>query len=435
MVRLSLPMMWGIFAVISYQLVDMYFIGRLGTRELAAFTFTFPVTMLVFHLIMGLSIATSSVISRQIGQRDENGVRRLVSHAILTAIAVGVVLAVAGGLTIEPVFRLMGAKEDMLPMIRDYMLWWFLGGIFITVPMVANAAMRASGDAMTPAFIMTLVAVVNIVLDPLLIFGLAGLPRLEIAGAAIATVIANACAMIVGLYILWKKKKLLFHSPLELRSVGDSLTRLMHIALPSGLSNTITPLTHAIIVALLARFGTEAVAAYGIVSRVEGLALIVLMGTAIGMSPIIGQNWGAGRFDRVHETLKKGLGFFVVWSLFVAALLAVFGRDVSALFSDNDEVTRIAALYFLLIPASWALGTLINGWSSAFNAMGLPRRALAMVTVRMLVLQAPLAVAGAHFLGVTGVFIAIAATNIIAGGGFHILNLRISRRQESPAAA
>lgn len=430
LVRLSVPMIWGILAIISFQVVDLYFISLLGTQQLAAISFTFPVTMAVFYLVMGLAIATSSVVSRLIGQNAREDVARVATHAVLLAFVLGIALAAIGLAAIDPLFRAMGAGESMLPMIRDYMTIWYAGCVFVTTPMVGNAAIRATGDTRFPALVMCAAAAINIVLDPLLIFGLAGFPRMEIQGAALATMIANAGAMAAGLYVLHFRKKLVAVGRVHLEKLGDSLRRLLVIALPAGLTNIMAPVAQAVLIALLAQEGHEAVAAFGVVTRVESFAMVILMAVAVGMAPIIGQNWGAGRFDRVHRTLRLALGFSALWSLGVALALGLFARPVAGLFSAEPGVIDLAALYFLIVPLSYIPGNLVNGWASAFNAMGLPRRAFVMIAVRMLILQIPLAVAGHALHGAAGVFAAVALTNILAGGVFHVLNLRACARRE-----
>lgn len=433
LIRLTAPMIWGIFAIISFQLVDTFYIAMLGTEKLAAITFTFPVTYFIFSMVMGLGIGMSSVISRQIGEGNMDRVRRIVTHGLILALSTGLFLGVAGFFLIDPLFRAMRADDSMLPLIDNYMTIWFLGNALIAIPLVGNAALRASGDSFSPAIIMTVAAGVNIALDPLLIFGLLGFPRLEIQGAAIATVFANGCAMLASLYMLHVRKKMICRDGLHLRHFKDSIKRLGHIALPVGIASTIQPLTTAIITALLAAYGAETVAAFGIVSRLEAFAFTVIMALASGMAPIIGQNWGAGKFGRVHETLRKAFGFALLWSLLVALLFILFAKPLGALFSktNDPDMIRTVCLYFWIVAITYAPGNLTSGWVSAFNAMGMPKRSFTMIVGKMLVFQIPLAFIGGHYFGVPGIFGAIAATNLVTGILFHVWNVRTCRAQEA----
>jgi len=430
LVRLTIPMTWGILAMISFQLVNIFYISFLGTEKLTAISFTFPVTYAVFSLNLGFSIATSSVLSRQLGSGNKARARRITTHALILSLINGLICAVIGCALITPIFTAMGAPDDMIPLIRDYMLIWFAGSMLINTPLICNAALRAGGDSLTPAFIMLGAAGLNMVVDPILIFGLFGFPRLELQGAAISTVISNGTALAVALYIIAVRRKMLSRNRRPLRLFADSLKRLLFIALPAGFTGMVLPLSNAIIIALLAGISTEAVAAFGIVSRVEAFAFIIIMALATGMAPIIGQNWGAESYDRVRLTLKEALRFAVLWSAFIAVILAAFATPIASIFSQDTEIVQIAALYFLIVPISAVCGNLAQGWASAFNAIGKPQRAVVMIVTRLLVLNIPLAWLGAHYFGIIGIFGALALTNIISGLAFHIISARYLRRWE-----
>ncbi len=428
--RLSVPMMWGIGAIISFQLVDMYFIGLLGTEELAAVTFTFPITYMIFSFVMGFGIAMSSVVSRLIGEGNREVQQRVTSQGLLLVLLLSLVLAGIGLWSQNGLFTLMGADPDLLPLVINYMTVWYAGVVFITIPLVGNSAIRASGDAFTPAIIMTVVAVVNIILDPLLIFGLWGFPRLEIQGAAIATVIANAAAMCAGLYVLYVKKNLIcFQQLIRFELFWDSAKRLLFIALPAGLTNSIQPVVNALIITLLAKSGLEAVAAFGIVSRIEAFAFIVIMGVAVGMAPIIGQNFGAKKMDRVNETLRLAIGFSVIYSMIVALILLIFGEQIGALFQQGQGVINYVVLFFMIVPLTYAFSNLVNGWASAFNAMGMPHLSFVMIVVKMVFLMIPAIYIGHFYYGVTGLFVAIAGVNVLAGASVHFWCQSICRKK------
>lgn len=430
LVRMSIPMIWGILAIISFQLVDLYFISKISHEALTAVSFTLPVTMFIHYVLIGLSIGMSSVVSRLLGQGHHDTVARVTTHGLCFTALFGLALAGLGIAVLNPLFALMGATPAMMPMIRDFMIPWLAGGVFLSLPMVGNAALRGTGDTFFPAFVMILAAVINAILDPLLIFGLYGFPELGISGAAIATIFGNACAAVLGLVVLYRKH-LITLSPFHAERFGDSLRRILHVGIPASITNMILPLSQGIVTALMATHGAQAVAALGIVTRVEAFAFIVLMAVATGMAPIIGQNWGAHKYDRVHKTLNLALGFSVAWSVLMALGLGIFASPLARLFTDDPETVRIAALYFLIVPASFIVGNLVPGWSSAFNAMGMPKRSFLMIVVRIFVLTIPFTVAGHYLAGPVGIFLGLAVANVLSGLGFHLYNLRVCRLREA----
>lgn len=429
--RMTTPMIWGIAAMVSFQLVDTYYISLLGTVPLAAMSFTFPVTFFIFSVIMGFGIAMSSVVSRLIGEGREADVKRVTTHGLFLVFGTGCTLALIGYSLRDAIFAAMGADETIRPLIHDYMTIWFAGAAFMATPFVGNSAMRAAGSTMAPAVIMIGAAIFNALLAPLLVFGLFGLPRLELQGAAIATVVSNILAMLVGLYILTIRKKMLLSAGnLYWGLFGDSCKRLLFIAIPAGLTAAVTPFVHTVIIGLLAAYSTEAVAAFGIASRVEAFAFIILMALAVGMAPIVGQNFGAGNFVRVHETLRKAIGFSVLWSAAIGVILFFAAESVASLFSDDPIVIYYAKWAFMVIAPSYLFSNLINGWSSAFNAMGKPQISFTMTIVKMLGLMIPATMIGAHLAGVPGVFCAIAGVNILSGITFHFTSLYLCRKIE-----
>lgn len=422
LIRMTIPMLWSILSMISVQLVDTYYISRLGTQKLAAMSFTFPVAMTIFSLIIGLGIATSSIVSRKIGEKKHEEVVYITSHSVLLALLMGGLTGLAGLLFMHPLFSQMGADETLMPDIKDYMGIWFMGCVIMSVPLVSNSAMRATGDTMHPAFIMIGLSAINAVLAALLIFGKLGFPRLELRGAAIATVLSYAIAAMASLAILHFKKKMVFQGSLHLERFKDSVKTLLLIAVPIGMASIIQPVTQAIMTAILAGHSLDAVAAFGVVTRVEAMAFVIMIALATGMSPIIGQNFGANQHHRVKETLGTALAFSTIWSLLVALVMAVFAIPLAGIFSKDPAVIHYAALYFWIVPVSYAAGNLVMGWSSAYNAIGQPKKALMMMVIKMIVLQIPLALFLGRLFGVAGVFCAIAGVNLVTGIFFHLRN-------------
>ncbi len=430
LIRLSVPMIWGILAIVSFQLVDTWYISMLGTTELTAMAFTFPVTYILFSLVLAQGIAASSVLSRLIGKGNMSRVRRVATHSLIFAFLSGVAFAVLGLATTDPLFEMMGATPEMMPIIRDYMHIWFAGSIFLTIPMVGNSGIRATGDTFTPAMIMTSAAILNAMIAPVLVFGLFGFPRLEVQGAAIATLLANIGTTIAALYVLYYKKRLISRSRWHMSLFKDSIKKLLAVAVPVSIATILQPASAVVLTTLLAKHGASAVAAFGIANRVEAFVFVIIMALATGMAPIIGQNWGAGRYDRVHETLRIAIKFSVYWSIGAAVVLVAGAEKIARAFTTDPVVIHETMLYFWIIPVTYALGNLVQGWSSAFNAMGMAKQSFNMIAIKLIVLTIPAALIGSHVYGVAGIFAAIALVNMVTGIGFHLYNRRLCRKHE-----
>ena len=187
--RLAGPMSVGLFAQISFTLADTLFVARLGTDALAALGFAFPVVFVISNITMGLGTATSAVVSQAIGRGDQHLVRRYTTDSLILSLVIVVALSAGGYVTVKPLFAALGARGETLHLVRQYMAITYLGIAFMVIPTISINAIRATGDTVTPSAIMVVAALVNVVLDPIMIYGLFGFPRLEVAGAALASAI------------------------------------------------------------------------------------------------------------------------------------------------------------------------------------------------------------------------------------------------------
>lgn len=413
--NLTLPMVWALFATIGFNVADTFFIAQLGTMELAAISFTFPVVMTLISLAIGLGAGTSAVVARAIGQGDRRRVERLATDGLLLAAVVVSAFVVVGLLTIDPLFRLLGAEEALLPLIRDYMEIWYLGIPFLVVPMVGNNVIRASGDARFPSLIMIIAALVNLILDPLLIFGLAGFPRLELQGAALATVAARAITFIGAIAILHYRERLIRWSKPKASEVFASWRAILHVGLPAAGTQMINPIAIAVITRFVAAYGTTAVAGFGLATRLEALSLVFLFALSSSTGPIVGQNLGAGLLERIRMTLRQSYFLSFGWGAAVALLLGFFGPAMAGLFDDDPAVIAIAQDYLLIVPFSYGLYGAVMVAGAGFNALGRPLSSTFLTLLRMIILYIPLAYIAGQIYGIVGIFAAAAIANLGAG--------------------
>jgi len=412
---LAIPTFFGIITILSFNLVDTYFVGLLGTDELAAISFTLPVAFTVMNLAMGLGIGTSASLARLIGSGRIDEARRFTTHALLLSVVLVVALALFGILTIDPLFKALGAEDHLLPIIRDFMIIWYGGVGFLVIPMVGNAAIRATGDTRTPSVIMAVAGLMNGVLDPILIFGWGPFPELGVQGAAIATVLAWMFTCAASIWLLYQREKLL---DLGLPSLSELIANwrpVLHIGLPASATNMLAPISTALLTALVAQHGHTSVAGFGVGSRIEPLALVVLMALSSSLTPFIGQNLGADRFDRIREGVRISYGFSLAYGTMVGVTLALLSHWVAKLFSDEQEVQNIIQLYLMIIPPTFGIQGLIMLSVSTLNSLGRAVQSLWINAMRLLILGLPLAYFGGEWLGVKGIFLGTAATNILVG--------------------
>ncbi len=413
--NMTIAMTLGMVGMVAFNLIDTFFIGKLGTDQLAALSFTFPVVLVVSSIALGLGFGASAVISRAIGEGDQHKVQRLTTDSLLLSIIIVIGFVTLGLLTIEPLFKAMGATSKIIPYIKTYMKIWYLGMPFVVVPMVGNNAIRATGDAKTPSIIMLIAVCVNTILDPLLIFGIGPFPELGIQGAAIATVISRFTTFSVALWVLIKREKMISFVIPKITEIINSWKQVLFIGIPIAGSRIIIPITIGIITRIVSSYGIKAVAGFGVASRIEFFSLAVVHALASVFGPFIGQNLGAKKFDRVHTAIKISYRFSILWEIAIWILLVSFRNTIAGIFNDDAQVISTIALYLMIVPISYSMQGIFILSTTALNVMHKPLQAAGLTIIQMLILCIPLALLGSYLFGLTGIFAAITLSYIVSG--------------------
>ena len=415
LLRLTAPVILGITANLGAALLEAFFLAQVSTATLAAYSFTFPVTGALMSISLGISIGLSSVLARAVGGGDHDQVRRLASDGVSLVALVMILVSIFGLLTIKPVFLALGADETTLPLIEDYMSVYYWSLVFLAVPSLGANALRATGDASISGAIMVSGALLHIIMSPFLIFGLFGLPKLGLEGAAWANLIARFALFIITMSVLHFREHLLTYSRITFRIMLVSWRRILAVSIPATATNLIGPISTAIIVSLLAGFSQETVAGFGIASRIEALFVIPLFALSASIGPFVGQNWGANRHDRANKAMIISYQYSLAWGAFVSLILLFFRHDIASIFDENPTVITVAATYLLIVPVSYGTWGMLMMSSAIFNSLGKPVSSTIMSVVRMFVIYIPLAYLGKALFGLVGIFAAATVSNVIMG--------------------
>jgi putative MATE family efflux protein len=408
-------MIIGLIVIITNSLVDAYFVSQLGSAPLAAVSYAFPVSFIVGAIAMGLGTGTSSLASRLFGAGNQEKVRQIATHSMLLGLIAGLCVVIVGLLTLEGVFSLLGADEQTMPFVKDYMEIYYWGGIFLVIPMIGNAVLRAGGDAKTPSVLMASTAVINAVLDPILIFGWFGFPALGIKGAALASVLANVVFLIASLSILIFRENLIQFRKNTVAAILHSWNQILHVGLPAIASNLIAPMSTALVTSLISSFGQSAVAGFGLASRLEAFIIIIFMALGGAIAPFVGQNFGAQKFDRLKQGFVFCVAFSFIYALFCIGFFILSVDTLLGFFTTDPEVIKTAKIQLLYCPWGYGflgLAVIANG---SFNAVGKPMPAMTISIGRTLLVYVPLAYWLASSMGIRGVFIAQVLANLLAG--------------------
>ena len=409
--RMAYPMLVGTLAMNTYNLADTYFVSQLGTLPLAAMGFTFPVVMFLTFIAGGIGTGVTTLTSHALGKLDRQSASRIVTHGVVLIAGLSVTLAVIGYLTIDPIFSALGAKGEILPLIRGYMNTWYLGAVFMAFPMMGNGILISLGDSKSASRFMMFGALLNCVLDPIFIFGLG----LGIWGAALATVISQACSS-VWLYFLFTKKHGILHlGEPEISLFISSFRRIMGFAIPGSISMMLMPLSAGVITALISRHGVEAVAGASAASRIEMFAFVIPMALGMSLVPFVSQNFGAGRIDRIVEAKNLSVKFAFLYGIGIAFVFFFSASFLAGMFTDDPEVEKIFIMYVRTI--SFGYGMMEIHRYCGFFLTGIHKPVLSTVlnAYRIIVLLIPLSYLGSRFFGIHGIFSGRLTTDVTAG--------------------
>ncbi|MDH3587402.1 MAG: MATE family efflux transporter [Gammaproteobacteria bacterium] len=417
LVDMTVPVLLGIATMMAQGLVDTWFIGKVGDAQLAAFSFGFPILMIVTSVAIGLGAGTSSVVARAIGADDQHRARRLSTDSLLLSFLVTAIISAIGILTIGPLFRLLGAPDELMPLIRGFMTILYMGVPFIVVGMVGMASMRATGDTRLPSMLMILAAVLNVILDPILIFGVGPLPAMGLNGAAMAALLARASIFVGTLYLMRHRLDMVTFDKPDPGELRRSWRDILHVGIPAAGTNVIVPVGAAVVTAMIARFGPDAVAGFGVASRIESMMLVMYYALSAIIGPFVGQNFSAGKEDRILRALWLCTAFCIGSGLVIAGLLASMSGWLPGLFSDSESVRDVTSMFLWLVPVSYGTYGMVMVMNASFNGLGYPMPGVIISVCRIAVLYIPAALIAMRFFDIAGIFAAYAIANIVSGLG------------------
>jgi len=424
--KVWIPMISGVLAVKAIGVSDAYFVGQLGEEKLAAISYAFPIVMTLISLAIGLSAGASSVLSRMIGADasiEEQAERT--TGAIGMAVIISVALSVFGFLFIGPILSLLGAEGQIHEDAKCFMMIWFAGVVFLVVPVATNGLLRATGDGVSPAILMSSIAVLNIAINPVFIFGLGPVPEFGMQGAAFATITARGVSTIGAFYLLWRKDLL----AASIGSLKRGLARWKQVArigLPASLSTSVNPIALSIATAAVSTIGSAEVAAFGLVTKIQSFSVVPLLALSAASAPFVGQNSGAGKTERSRESLWFSAQVSIVWAVILAVFFYFGGEWLVSFFTESEATRQVAALYLAIVPLSYAGYGVIISLTAALNGLGRSVSGLFIGAGRAIGLLA----SGAWIGVLTGGFLGLAIATFIANAASGMIGLFIIRQHE-----
>jgi len=430
---LSLPIVITNLLQTAYNLADTFWLGQYSTEALAAISFAFPMVFLLISLGMGLSVAGSVLVAQHTGAGEPDKAEYAASQTVVFAILGSILLGAFGYYAVGPFIGFLGASPDVLPLATGYMQVISVGMPFMFGFFVFIALMRGYGDTVTPMLVMLGSVVLNIAIDPLLIFGfesnplfgMLGMRGLEasllastgytgsgVAGAAIATIFSRALAFIVGIAVMLEGVRGVMIHPSQMRPNFSYLRRLLDIGLPASVEVTGRSLSINLLLLVVGMFPTTVVAAFGIGVRVFSVIFLPAIAVARGVETMTGQNIGAGKPDRAGTAAD-----FAAKTMFVAltaiGVVAIFvAEPIVAIFTNDPAVIEEGGNFLRWVAPSFGFIGVMRAYSGSFRGAGKTLTAAAISIFMLAVIRIPVAYFTSLNIGAEGIWLAFPISNV-----------------------
>ncbi|MCI5997302.1 MAG: MATE family efflux transporter [Peptoniphilaceae bacterium] len=423
---ISVPIILNNFIQQLYSLADAFWLGKLGTAEFASTSFTWPVVFLFNSIGIGLSIAAISLISQLLGKKCISKAQKYADTLIYISLIFSIIFTFLGFFSAEFIVNLMGANGDLAKYSVIYLKYSYLGIPFIFLYYIYSAIFSSQGKNTIPTMISTSCVILNMILNPIFIFdtipytNFSGL-GLGVQGAALATVLTQGIMCFAGLVHLRFNKdmlKLNLQSLIFIPLEKTILSKIYTIALPSVIGQIGTAIGFIIMNSFIQSYGTETVAAYGMVNRISGLLNIPPGGIGSAITSIIGQNIGNHNIKRVKETFKKASVIVIFMSVIIAIISFIFRYEILSFFIDapkSSELMIQANSYMFYTLITLVMLNMFFIYQGLFQGSGNSKYSMFIDMIRLWVIRIPLILYFKYFtnLGATGIWLSMSISNVL----------------------
>lgn len=411
---LSLPVIVINLLHTAYNLADTFWLGQYGGEALAAITFAFPLVFFLISLGMGLAVAGSVLVAQFEGSGNTKKRNYAASQTIGFSAFVSVVLGLFGYFFIGDIVGLLGATGGVAASASGYLEIISLGIFSMFGFLVFQSLMRGFGDTVTPMILMFGTVILNIIIDPIFIFGWWIIPELGVEGAAIATVFSRSLALIIGVWLLFTGRRGLEISISEMKPDFSFFRKMTGIGLPASVEGVGRSVSVNAVTAVVGwTFADPIVAGFGIGIRVFSMIFLPAAAVGRGVESMTGQNLGAGRFERAGETARDGAKYSFLILTSLGVITFIFARPIAAIFTTEAQIAQTGAEFLRYVAFSFGFIGVLRSYNGSFRGAGKTATAAVISITTLGVIRLPIAYFGSINFGTRGVWIAFFISNIL----------------------
>ena len=430
LITLALPTILGMLVNVFYNMVDTFFVGQTGDpNQVAAVSLCMPIYLLLMAFGNIFGIGGGSYISRKLGAKDYDSVKKISAFAFYASIIIGFISMAVYLIFMKDILKISGASQNTYQFSKDYLVIVALGAPFVVNQMAMGQIIRSEGSSKEAVIGMMIGTVVNIVLDPIMILYM----NMGVAGAALATIIGNACSTAYYIYHILRKKSFLSIHFKDFSMPKDILINVFSIGIPVSINNILMSASNVLINNLAAGYGDNALAGLGVAQRIFTLVILVLIGLSQGLQPFIGYNFAAKNYKRMSDSIKMSCVVSVVIGSILLGLSLIFGRWSVGVFINNEEVIDYGVKFLV---ASYTVAPIIGFqfvFMSTFQALGKSIPSLILSLSRQGIAFVPAILIGTKLFGINGIIWSQPIADIVSVALATVMYIYIYRKMKRKA--
>lgn len=405
LMSMAFPPMLSMLIQSMYNIVDSMFVARFSQNALTAVSLAFPLQNLVLAVAVGAGVGVNSYISRKLGARDRDAANAAVTHGFLLSFAHAIFFVLFGLVAIKPFFRMFTDSPEIISLACDYSYIVVLGAFAQLFHIMVEKLLQSTGRMLAPMLLQTIGAIANIILDPILIFGLLGAPRMGVRGAAIATLLGQILSMTLSLLVFFLRDQDLRMDLKKFRPDLRAIAQIYAVGVPTMLMNALGSLLVTLLNSILIRFSELAVSVFGVYFKLQTFVFMPVSGLTQGALPIMGYNYGAQNRRRLLSTLRCAV-LVAVGIMAAGNLLFVLIPDkLLLLFNASPEMLEMGVSALRIISCSYIFAAVGLIFSTMFQAVGKGSYSLTVFLMRQLIVVVPLAFLLSRTLGLNGIWL------------------------------
>ncbi len=410
--KISIPMVISMISIALYGIVDTMFISKISNNALTAAALSIPVQSIITAIALGTSIGLNALLAKTLGEKNEGKTKSIIKFGFIVTFISWVVIVIASKLSLHRFFGLFTQNENIKKLGYNYLSIISLFSIWSLYQILFEKVLEAYGKTKSSMIIQFGGAIINLILDPILIFGYFGIPALGISGAAISSVIGQFIGMIIGMIIILKNNIFTLNDLLKVKIEKSIFKDIYKVGLPTMILESVASFITLILNKVLGEFSDNAISVWGIYCQLQKFVIIIVYGFNYGMIPIIAYNWGAKNKQRVFETIKTFLKISVGVTLIGELVFLLGTKQIIQIYNVPDDIFNVAIPAFRILAIGFILAGISLTLSATFQAFGNGLYSLIVNLSRQIIFTLPFIILLKKIIGINGIWISFTIAEI-----------------------